>query len=684
MRRKKSAAGDGPATEADDYHVASQGLVVQLVNKVLFRFGSQSLIRRLLNGRSLGTDMPGRLLTSAAHHQSRKNSKRASTLSTSALLASTPSMGESPSLLSGFTAFMDHEHSTQNDERSIGRAHEEAVAAMELSPEAFEAMVRDTPGDLVASVLSARKDEYSEHLRELERVRREMVRKLADLDDRILQAVSERKDIEQRLQETQGAQDVALSSERSSSQTPSVQVPKVSVTVEDVTDEEDDADVEAAQMYEQGDARRLRKLACVYRGHYGGITALGSDATLGLIASGSLDTQVRVWDMETGACQHVISGHHDIVRQVQFHERFLLTASNDSRIRMWDLSLLDSVQPQASTMEMRETLVSSFSRDEEHSDGSNEWGEEPQKVETLQSTTPLMTPTIYRRMPPLELCCENTFVGHTDAVTCFQAMADTMISGSADKTVREWDLASGTVRQTIDITWATRDAQARRVDTAGSTTGRRHGSWGSRTVQQQSQSRQPLPFDNVMDPGGGVRGTDSGDGGFIGALQFYEFALATGSADGCLRLWDLRTAQAHRQMFGHTQAVTSLHFDERSVATGSLDGTAVLWDLRMGRMLQKLVYADAVSSVQLVRGTHTAFAAECWIAARDTQMHHYMANSMQQLGYASDYGVLNTMRSREDLAASSSGRAAVTRLRCMDGEMLLSGDAEGIVKLWNI
>ncbi|ORX67044.1 WD40 repeat-like protein [Linderina pennispora] len=254
----------------------------------------------------------------------------------------------------------------------------------------------------------------------------------------------------------------------------------------------------------------------MFTGHYGGITAIDYDSDQGLVASGSLDTQVRVWDSGSGECKYTISGHSDIIRDVQFYDRFLITGANDGRMRMWDLSLFDSVQPRPSTKIMREEYVAP-SRD-----GSG-------------------------------LCCENTFVGHKDAVTCFQASYGKLISGGADKTVREWDLSTGQLRQTIDVNWATKDSHSTRV--AG-----------------RNLASAPVA----------KRGTDEGDGGFIGALQFYDFALATGTADGVLRLWDLRTAQAHRQMFGHSQPITSLQFDEQTVLTGSLDGTAQLWDLAVG------------------------------------------------------------------------------------------------------
>ncbi|KAJ2617533.1 Mitochondrial fission protein [Coemansia sp. RSA 1365] len=697
---------------------------MELVNKVLFRFGSQPLIRRFLNrnqGVSGGDVYQGRLLTSGSTPKS--IGKRTAKLSASAILLETPLMEDSPSLLSGFNAVLGRSSDDRNyNSQSPSSMPLSEIAALELSPDEFEAMVASTPAEMVREVLYERKNEYSEYLRRLERARKDLVLRLADLDDRIMQAVAQRKDISERLEVVTGAEDdlkestntTDLSKGQSGSGKPSAETIETTgsttvanATVEDVSDEGDDFDSDGA-MYDQSDAPRLRKLVSVCSGHYGGITAIDSDATLGLVASGSLDTQVRVWDAATGKCEHIITGHNDIIRQVQFHDRFLLTASNDSRIRMWDLSLLDSVKPNEPTMVMREEYVVSsrpssrismeeYEEDDRDSDSNQQLDHDSSRIKmTLQSSTPPMTPSIYRRILPIEMCCENTFLGHDDAITCFEARGNTLVSGSADKTVREWDLTSGAMRQTIDITWAARDAQSLRLSgkQPNTTSTTRPLSWNSQEQQsiwdvssnsRNGLSRTPLPFDADI----GLtsrRGTDNGDGGFIGALQFYEFALATGSADGCLRLWDLRTAQAHRQMHGHSQPITSLHFDDRSVVTGSLDGMAIVWDLRTGNVLQKLNFDNAVTSVQLQQcgNSRSSYAMECWIAARDPSLYHYVVNSMQRVAYKTDYGLVNSSWSRERITENASGQSPITRIRCQDEGVLLSGDADGIVKVWNI
>ncbi|KAJ1731867.1 Mitochondrial fission protein [Coemansia biformis] len=712
--RQREANGGGES-HARDYS-ASHGFIVDLVHKVFNRVGSQPLLRRLLHsGRGLASaDAQQKRLTAARPWVGRSGAQP-STLTATMLLSGAPSIGESPSLLSGFNAFLASEQRGKECIRGarspLASPTADNVPLLELSPEEFDAMLQSTPPDVLPSVLTERRSEYGEHLRRLERARKELMCKLADLDGRILRAVAERKDIDDRLRAIEGEKmdgpheevdrtgsQADCSSRRGGGMAASKEAGMsaaaagAKTVVEDVSDESDDADCIA---YQQDDAPRLRRLDGVFCGHYGAVTAVDSDSVLGLVASGSLDTQVRIWDTETGECKHTISGHSDIVRQVQFHDRFLLTASNDCHIRMWDLSLLDSVKPRASTMVLREEYVpgsqqcgsTGSASDAAAAGASPDTDGGAHTKMTLESTTPPMTPTIFRYMPPLELCCENTLIGHADAVTCFQATGDTLISGSADKTVREWDLVTGAMRQTIDVTWAVRDSLASRVGSIRPPASRPRpaSTWGAAPNRGAPLARPSLPFGAVDEHP--ARGSETGNGGFIGALQFYEFALATGSADGCLRLWDLRTTQAHRQMHGHTQPVTSLHFDDRSVVTGSLDGTVILWDLRTGHILQRLELGDSVTSVQLRQrgaGGAASYDVECWAAAQDPFLHRYMANSMQRVRYASDHGQSNTRRSQAQIAQQSAGDSAITRIRCRDESTMVTGDASGIVKVWHI
>jgi mitochondrial division protein 1 len=125
------------------------------------------------------------------------------------------------------------------------------------------------------------------------------------------------------------------------------------------------------------------------------------------------------------------------------------------------------------------------------------------------------------------------------------------VTGASDKTLRQWDLATGQCVMTMDILWAI------------------------------SHPPSTVPAGHL--PGFSVAGTFAvptppyADGSwelyqdFIGAVQSWEYALVSGSGDGVVRMWDMRTGQAHRTLLGHTGPVTCLQFDEIHAVSGSLD-----------------------------------------------------------------------------------------------------------------
>jgi WD40 repeat protein len=67
--------------------------------------------------------------------------------------------------------------------------------------------------------------------------------------------------------------------------------------------------------------------------------------------------------------------------------------------------------------------------------------------------------------------------------------------------------------------------------------------------------------------------------------------LASGSEDGTIRLWDLRSGQSFTSLQGHIGWVRSVAFspDGKMLASSSEDGTIHLWDASTWQCLQTLV-----------------------------------------------------------------------------------------------
>jgi division protein 1 len=253
--------------------------------------------------------------------------------------------------------------------------------------------------------------------------------------------------------------------------------------------------------------------------HADTITALDFDAPWGTLVTASLDDTVRVWDLNAGRCIGMLEGHLSSVRCLQVEDNIVATGSMDATIRLWDLSKAEYA-PQDNRINKKE----GEDGEEEEDDGL--------AFENSADAPPAPPPTIMQDVPLFSLA------SHVDEVTALHFKGDTLVSGSADKTLRQWDLVKGRCVQTLDVLWAAAQATS--------------------TTTSSSEWR---PTGRAMDA----------TADFVGAIQVFDAALACGTADGMVRLWDLRSGQVHRSLVGHTGPVTALQFDDVHLVTGSAD-----------------------------------------------------------------------------------------------------------------
>ena len=140
--------------------------------------------------------------------------------------------------------------------------------------------------------------------------------------------------------------------------------------------------------------------------------------------------------------------------------------------------------------------------------------------------------------------------GHTDGVMCLQyhtALANpsypVLITGSYDRTVRVWNLDTGTEVRVL----------------------RGH----TRAVR---------------------------------ALQFDQMLLFTGAMDGTVRMWNWRAGECLRVLEGHTDAVVSVNYNGYLLASGSADSTIQVWNFRTGDKFTLKGHDEWVNSVVLWDG----------------------------------------------------------------------------------
>ncbi|KAF2871737.1 mitochondrial division protein-like protein 1 [Massariosphaeria phaeospora] len=344
--------------------------------------------------------------------------------------------------------------------------------------------------------------------------------------------------------------------------------------------------------------------------HNDAITALDFDAPWGTLVTAALDDTVRVWDLNAGRCIGLLEGHISSVRCLQVEDNIVATGSMDASIRLWDLSKAEYAPSDSRT----------------HKDADDEEDDDGLTFENSEDAPPPPPPTIMQDCPLFSL------ESHVGEVTALHFRGDTLVSGSSDKTLRQWDLVTGRCVQTLDVLWAAAQASA--------------------TDANSGQWRQ-------------TGRTSDASADFVGAIQVFDAALACGTADGMVRLWDLRSGQVHRSLVGHTGPVTALQFDDVHVVTGSLDRSIRIWDLRTGSIHDAYAYDSPISDMMFDARRIVSAAGEDVVKVYDkTDGRHW--NCGPGVGVDEDATALST----------------IERVRIKEG-YLVEGRKNGMVGVWS-
>jgi WD40 repeat protein/transcriptional regulator with XRE-family HTH domain len=371
----------------------------------------------------------------------------------------------------------------------------------------------------------------------------------------------------------------------------------------------------------------------VFTDTFGGILSVAFSPDENLLAAGTTNGEMRLWNVSSGTTLPTFQTHTDWVRAVNFHPDGSIIASSgdDQTIRLWDVSTGHCLKTlQGHTGRVRSATF--------NPDGNIiVSGGDDQIIRLWDVSTGR---------------CLKTLQGHSSWVNSVDFSPDgtTLASGSNDQTVRLWDVSTG---QCLKILLG-------------------HIKWIRSVVFS--------PKGNTLISGGddqAIRLWNVNTGECLKTLRGYTCwiwsvvfspngsILASGSDDQTVRLWDISTGKCLKALQGHTNRVEAAAFrsDGNILASGSDDQTVRLWDISTGKCLKALQgHTDWVRSVAFSPDGSTI------VSGSDDQTI--------RLWDVQTGECLKTLQGHTSWVHSVAFSP--------DGNMLASGSDDGTIKLWDV
>ncbi len=355
------------------------------------------------------------------------------------------------------------------------------------------------------------------------------------------------------------------------------------------------------------------------RGHTDQVFAVAFSPTASQLASGGRDKAIRLWDPATGQTVRKLVGHQGEVRSLSYSPdgARLASAGLDGAVFVWHLRADDQrSKPHTVAQLDKGALAVAFSPDGALLAASSLGSNDVQVWETRGWSA------------------RKRLIGHGSFVRSVKFSPDStaLLTGSNDKTVRLWSLA------TSKTEWIGHGHSDGVINVAMNADGTLVASAGA-----DHQVRLWKATDGQL-----LRVLDD-HAGRVYAVAFSPDGrkLASSGLDRTVRLWNLAAAQRVPVDSGHREPAVGVAFapSGKQVASASSDDTIIVRDIATGQPLQLLTgHRDDTLIVGFANGEVGLWDEQDGVRLNHTRVHgavKYMMLEGSALNIVSELGVIH-------------------------------------------